>query len=67
MHVHAHLIIHGFIKEYKYECWNKHGQIGINDDELGTDDNEVSINGDDEQMDEDLPERQPDQDGIHEG
>lgn len=49
LNIHAHLIIRGFIKKYKYTCWNKHGEIGVNDGEL----------------DEDLPDKQPDQDDMH--
>ena len=49
MHIHAHLIIRGFIKKYKYTCWNKHGEVGVNDGEL----------------DEDLPDKQQDQDDMH--
>ena len=49
VHIHAHLIIRGFIKKYRYTCWNKHGEVGVNDGEL----------------DEDLPEKQLDQDEIY--
>ena len=28
MHVHAHLIIRGFMEDYK--CWNRHGEEGVN-------------------------------------
>ena len=28
MHVHAHLIIRGFMDDYK--CWNRHGEEGVN-------------------------------------
>ena len=34
MHVHAHLIIRGFMDDYRY--WNKHGEEGINYRDLQT-------------------------------
>ena len=32
MHVHAHLIIRGFMDDYL--CWNEHGEEGVNDRDL---------------------------------
>ncbi|GJN39559.1 hypothetical protein PR202_gb28684 [Eleusine coracana subsp. coracana] len=34
MHVHAHLIIRGFMSDYN--CWNMHGEEGVNDRDLNT-------------------------------